>query len=151
MNLRILMVLILAAGIFGLNTDGNAAASDERVQLLSLNKSDEFSFLSDAPESLDALSRDWGQFELEIPKRYFPLPAPNCRGNVRLRFIAIKPDDADRQARLTARWDLLQKLRDITQGVSTEVVIPLNLHHYITHTSNKIELRYCNAYTDGDR
>jgi hypothetical protein len=150
MTLARFFAMASAVSVFGFGVGVIFAASDSPQEILRISASSQIRLDPGAPDSASELVRDWGQFELQLPKEHFPLRAPNCRGKIRLRFIAITPDDPNREIRLDERWALLQKLQRIEQGEPNEAVIQLNLKHYVTRkASGEVVLSYCNAFADG--
>lgn len=105
------------------------------------------------PASLAALDRVWGQFELRLPVKGFAVPAPNCKDEIRLRWIALTPDAPERNARLSQRWALLQRLTALrAQGSAGEPErVLLDLRHYTRRAKDgRLQLQYCNAFVRND-
>jgi len=140
----------IAAGLLALFPLGlHATAPTEGTTTLILGHAKEFRIARGAPTSPEALARDWGQFELLIPRKQFPLAAPACRSDVKLRFIALPPDAPNRDSRVQARWHLLEKLRRIAAGSPDEVRIPLDTRYYVIRKNGHAPvLKYCNSFAD---
>lgn len=106
-------------------------------------------FAAPPPATPQALARAWGQFELLLPREGFPVPAPRCRADIRLRWIGLVPDAPRREERLHERWQLLQQLLALQQRQpgAPAVIVPLDLRHY-TQRDGKGErsLSGCNAF-----
>lgn len=99
----------------------------------------------------EALTADWGQFEFSIPKSSFPLPAPHCKGRIKLRLIALPPGAPRRDQIIAQRWILLQHLRDLESGEGAAIDLNLDLSHYATHRSDgSTALEYCNSFSNGE-
>lgn len=110
-------------------------------------------FAAPPPASLAALDRVWGQFELRLPVKGFGVPAPNCKDEIRLRWIALSPDTPDRAARLNQRWALLQRLQALrTPGSADQPErLLLDLRHYTRRAKDgRLQLQYCNAFVRND-
>ncbi|MFG6485446.1 hypothetical protein ACG04R_02110 [Roseateles sp. BYS78W] len=106
-------------------------------------------FAASAPSTQQALEADWGQFEIRLPVKGFPLPAPNCRDEIRLRWVAIPPKQADRAAALQRRWELLQRLKTLREHGDSAApeTVRLDTVHYVQRASNgQLQLKYCNAF-----
>ena len=110
-------------------------------------------FAAPPPASLAALDRAWGQFELRLPVNGFIVPAPNCKDEIRLRWIALTPDSPERSARLDKRWALLQRLQTLRAPGSTDEPerVLLDLRHYTRRAKDgTLQLQYCNAFVRND-
>lgn len=130
---------------------GSALANSDKkdVNVVHFNGVDEFELAKDSPNTLEALTKDWGQFELLIPKINFPVAAPHCKGKVILRFVAIPPNDLSREERISARWSLLQNIRDFELGKTKELTIQFDLKNYVVRDlSGNVQLKYCNVFSD---
>lgn len=118
-----------------------------------LSAGTDWRFAAPPPASLAALDRAWGQFELRLPVAGFSVPAPNCKGEIRLRWVALTPDAPGRSARLAQRWELLQRLKALRSPGSTgspERVL-LDMRHYTRRTQDgQWQLQYCNAFVRND-
>lgn len=96
-----------------------------------------------------AFADRWGQFELQLVRRAFPLKAPNCRRNVVLRMPGVTPDAAHHADKLKQRWDFYQQVLQLRQGQLEEVALPLDTRHYVkTLPGGEVVLKYCNAFVD---
>jgi len=77
-----------------------------------------------------------GQFEVFVPKSYFPIDAPNCNENIIIRM----PYSAN-EKRKRALYDALLSSKDVT--------VTLELNPYIKVLSKaplQVELEYCNVF-----
>ena len=118
--------------------------------ILHIDKKTGIAISLNAAKSESKLIRDWGQFELTLPKSTFPISAPHCKNKIKLRLIAVPPDTPNRQAILELRWRLLETLRDIVAGEEFSVNLELDLQHYVAQARGGIqELKYCNAFSSG--
>ena len=116
-----------------------------------LNKSSDVQVSSDAAATAAELAKDWGQFEFSVPRDRFPLPAPNCKGRIKIRLIALPPDAERRDTLLAERWSLLKDLRDVQAGRELAVDLTLDLAHYVQRQSDgTVRLKYCNAFSSGE-
>jgi hypothetical protein len=87
---------------------------------------------------------DWGQFEVFIPKKRFPVAAPNCRKSIILRMPGVPHEDPSRSAKLDARWDLFQSLYAVKEGT---ILLYIASGPYMkTKKDGTHELEYCNAF-----
>lgn len=78
-----------------------------------------------------------GQFEVLVPKEYFPLSAPNCRENIIIR-MPWSENEAKKRA-------LYEQLLSATGAVS----IILELNPYVKVLDKQplnLELTYCNVF-----
>lgn len=91
----------------------------------------------------------WGLFEVRIPKKLFPVPAPHCRKNVILRIFGVDPDEPDSKQKLEFRWQLFQSLHAVREGKIASVEVPIDSGPYMKFDKqgNPI-LEWCNAYID---
>jgi hypothetical protein len=95
----------------------------------------------------ESFDRDWGQFEVLVPKDRFPIPAPNCRRNVILRMPAVDPDASDREHRIEQRWQMFRSLHELTRNHIDGVQTRLARGPYMEiDDDGKPVLEYCNAY-----
>ncbi|WP_422473192.1 hypothetical protein [Endozoicomonas sp. ALB032] len=77
-----------------------------------------------------------GQFEILVPKKYFPIPAPNCKKNIIIRMPA-----SENEGRKRALYDKLL--------AAESVVVTLELNPYVNVTNEsplELELQYCNVF-----
>ena len=143
------LALLLGGGAALAQADGEAAPSVE------LATGAGWHFSAPPPATLAALDRAWGQFELRLPVRGFVLPAPNCRDEIRLRWIALTPDEAGRAGKLQARWEQLERLKALQAPGSSAAPerVTLSLRHYTRRGKDgRWQLQYCNAFVnDGGR
>jgi hypothetical protein len=127
---------------------GGAASAPPHVELAA---GAVWRFAAQPPATPEALERDWGQFELRLPVQGFVVSAPNCRDEIRLRWIALAPDAPGRAAKLQARWQLLEQLKALQSPDSTAAPlhIPLDLRYYTRRNkAGKVRLQYCNAFVN---
>jgi hypothetical protein len=103
-----------------------------------------------APEhgiSREAFDSNWGQFEVRIPKKRFPIPAPNCRKNVILRMPGVPEKAQERDKQLEYRWRQFQSLHALSAGKVDHIEVRIASHPYMnTDKRGRSTLRYCNAY-----
>lgn len=89
-----------------------------------------------------------GQFEVLIPKKLFPIPAPNCRKNVILRVGSVNQAKLYSNEKLEARWQLFQSLHAVLEGkmAGVEIKIPIGPDQYmkLDKQGNPV-LEWCNA------
>ncbi|WP_257291576.1 hypothetical protein [Endozoicomonas sp. ONNA1] len=77
-----------------------------------------------------------GQFEVLVPKQFFPISAPNCKKNIIIRMPA---SDTEEQKKA-----LYEKLM---AGKSVVVTLELNPYvNIINESPLKLELQYCNVF-----
>lgn len=102
-----------------------------------------------------AFDYNGGQFEVQIPKASFPIPAPNCKTNVLLRAPGVNPDKANAQEKLEARWQLFQAIHDVADGKRASIEVPVEVKHspgfapyMILDAHGKPTLEWCNAFID---
>lgn len=77
-----------------------------------------------------------GQFEVLVPKEYFPIAAPNCNKN-----IIIRMPYSNQEAKKRALYNKLL--------ASESVLVTLELNPYmkvLTKQPLRIELQYCNVF-----
>lgn len=118
-----------------------------RELVISLSREDIVRIRPNRDTTQASFDRDWGQFEVLVPKERFPIPAPNCRKNVILRMPAVGPDAPDRERRVEWRWTLFRALHDLASGRIEEVETALLPGPYMkTDGSGRPVLEYCNAY-----
>ncbi|MDE2395784.1 MAG: hypothetical protein KGM91_10120 [Burkholderiales bacterium] len=130
-----------------------AAGGGDSPVVVELAAGGNWHFASPPPASLAALERAWGQFELRLPAKGFVVPAPNCRNEIRLRWIGLPPDAPKRPARIEARWKLLRRLEALRAPASSAEPerVPLDLRYYTRHgRDGRLELQYCNAFVSKD-
>ena len=142
----IVLGALFAAGAAAAAEPAPAAASAPSV---ALTAGGSWHFSAPPPATLQAFDRDWGQFELRLPRQGFALPAPNCHGEIRLRWIALKPDQPDRAAKLEARWSLLQRLQALQRpgAAGAPEDVRLDLRYYTRRDAQGApRLQYCNAF-----
>jgi len=116
---------------------------------LHLDGTTQIQIAASAARSEEQLVRDWGQFEFTLPSAAFPLPAPNCKGRIRLRLIAVKPSEPRRSEILKARWITLQALRALAGGGGAALDLALDTRHYTVRDAQGLRLQYCNAFSNG--
>lgn len=106
-------------------------------------------FATPPPSDPAALERAWGQFELRLPVQGFPVAAPNCKDEIRLRWVALTPDATGRGAQLQARWKLLERIKALqaTGSSAAPELLALDLRHYTRRNkAGHLQLQYCNAF-----
>lgn len=97
--------------------------------------------------SRERFERDWGQFELRIAKKDFPIAAPNCKSAIILRMPGVDPRDAGNTRKLQWRWDFFEVLAKSTTHSVKQVEIRLNPKSYMNVTADgSFQLQYCNAF-----
>jgi hypothetical protein len=97
--------------------------------------------------SREAFDSDWGQFEVRIPKKRFPVPAPNCRKNVILRMPAVPEKAEERDKQLEYRWRQFQSLHELSAGKVDHLEVRIASRPYMkTDQHGRSTLKYCNAY-----
>ncbi|USE35832.1 hypothetical protein [Endozoicomonas sp. SCSIO W0465] len=77
-----------------------------------------------------------GQFEVLVPKAYFPIPAPNCNRNIIIRM----PYSSKEATKKMLYDELLQ---------NKEVTVTLEANPYVTVLQEepiKLQLQYCNVF-----
>ena len=80
---------------------------------------------------------DGGQFEVLVPKAYFPIPAPNCRKNIIIR-MPWSEYDATKKA-------LYETLLTATEPVP--VILELNPYVKVLQEQPlSVQLTYCNVF-----
>lgn len=102
-----------------------------------------------------AFEYNGGQFQLLIPKRQFPLPAPHCRKNIILRMPGTNRTESGAEWRLALRWHLFQTVHAVAEGKIDHVDIPIQVKHspgfapYMrVDKHGHAELEWCNAFID---
>jgi hypothetical protein len=97
--------------------------------------------------TLDEFMRDWGQFEVRVPKGRFPIRAPRCRRNVILRMPAASPRKAEWRERIESRWRLFQSILEVKAGKVAQLEVELAAGPYQTRDEQgEVVLQYCNAF-----
>ena len=89
-----------------------------------------------------------GQFEVLIPKKLFPIPAPNCRKSVILRVGSVNQAKLYSNEKLEARWRLFQSLHAVLEGkiTSVDVKIPIGSDQDMKFDKqDNPVLEWCNA------
>jgi len=95
----------------------------------------------------EAFERDWGQFEVRIPKQRFPIPAPHCRKNVIFRMPGVVPSAPDREKQLAASWQQFQSMHQLAAGMLEQVEVAIASGPYMRRDRRgRPVLQYCNAY-----
>ena len=80
---------------------------------------------------------DGGQFEVLVPKQYFPVPAPNCRRN-----IIIRMPWSEHEATKKALYETL-----LTATEPVPVILELNPYvEVLQEQPLSLELTYCNVF-----
>ena len=93
----------------------------------------------------------WGLFEVRIPKKLFPIPAPNCRKNVMLRIFGVDPDEPDSKQKLEFRWQLFQSLHAVLEGKIASIEVPIDSGPYMKFDKQGSPiLEWCNAYINAN-
>ncbi|MCC3860499.1 hypothetical protein [Pseudemcibacter aquimaris] len=87
--------------------------------------------------NLDYGFNQGGQFEVLVPKEYFPIPAPECNKN-----IIIRMPFSVNENRKKVLYDNLLRATE-----KTTVTLELNPYvNVINEESLKLELQYCNVF-----
>ncbi len=77
-----------------------------------------------------------GQFEVVVPKEYFPVPAPHCKKGVAIRMPASHNEKKKRHL-----------YESLNQQHSVDVVLELNPHFIGRDTDpSKLKLIFCQVY-----
>ena len=143
MNFKAVLLML------GLFSSGVGAATLSSDDLLTVSHEDVIDIRPASDTSQDAFFRDWGQFELRIPKDRFPIPAPHCRKNIILRVPGVGPRVEDRARKLEQRWNLFEALPALTKSKEGKVELPLARGPYIeSDGAGGRQLQYCNAYIE---
>lgn len=80
---------------------------------------------------------DGGQFEVLVPKQYFPVPAPNCRENIIIRMPWSEHE--------TTKKALFETLLSARKPVP--VILELNPYVKVVQQQPlSLELTYCNVF-----
>lgn len=78
-----------------------------------------------------------GQFEVYIPKKYFPISAPNCKKNIILRMPGIYSSSNKKET----------LYKELLNNQEKTVVIELNPYLKVKQKEPLIlELKYCNVF-----
>ena len=91
--------------------------------------------------------RSNGQFEVLIPKAFFPIKAPNCKKNIILRMpdtFATKGEEAYQE-----RISLFDKIQEVKTGNIKSLKVVIELNPYIERLNIQpleIQLQYCNVF-----
>jgi len=104
-----------------------------------------------------AFDYDGGQFEVLIPKKLFPVPAPNCRKNIILRMPGTDKEAPGSKEKLESRWQLFQSLHAVKEGKIASVEVPIEVKHspgiapYMRlDKQGNPTLEWCNAYINAN-
>lgn len=124
--------------------------SDENTRrgiVVKLSRQDIASIMPGHDTSREAFDKDWGQFEVRIPKKRFPVPAPNCRKNVILRMPGVAPNVRGRDKQLQHRWQQFQSLHELWNGRLDNMELRIASGPYMrADKRGGLVLQYCNAY-----
>ena len=143
MNLKALLPMV------GLLSSGVGAATLSSDYVLTIGHEDVVDVRPASDVSQDAFFRDWGQFELRIPKERFPIRAPHCRKSIILRVPGVAPRAGDRARKLEQRWNLFEAILALKKNQESTVKVPLGRGPYIENgVGGGPQLQYCNAYVD---
>jgi hypothetical protein len=103
----------------------------------------------EAPSTLESFVRNWSQFEILVPKDQFPIPAPNCKETVQIRFKGIKPVNDMASATQKARWDLLERIRNQNDNNAGPLILTVDTTQYMKRFEDgPYRLSYCNVFVD---
>ena len=97
----------------------------------------------------DRRARAGGQFELRLRPERFPVPAPRCRGTLILRMPWTPPDAPNAAAKITAKEQLLARIRALAEGPGDVVTVVLELNPYVEVVSRaplRLRLTQCNVF-----
>ncbi|AMO55517.1 hypothetical protein [Endozoicomonas montiporae] len=86
---------------------------------------------------------DGGQFEVFVPKKYFPIPAPNCNKNIIIRMPYSNKEDTKR-----ALYEKLLQNKAVTVTLEANPYVDV-----LQEKPLKLQLQYCNVFfrqRDGD-
>lgn len=90
-----------------------------------------------------------GQFEINLYKEKFPIPASNCKGKLILRMPSTLSDSEGRKESIQKKKILYNEIKNIydTGKGSIDVIIELN-PYIIVKSKNplKLELENCNIF-----
>lgn len=143
--MKLLSILILLCG-WTLSTHANDVRPYRAVSA-TLTQQHIASIKPAKDTTREAFDRDWGQFEVLIPKSRFPILAPNCRKNVILRMPGAAPDVPQRDNQLDARWRQFQSFHRLAEGTLDHVGVDIASGPYMNVDKHgKPVLQYCNAY-----
>jgi hypothetical protein len=93
--------------------------------------------------------RDGGQFEVEVRKADFPIPAPKCASAVIVRMPWTDAKSPQGPGWVAEKQALFAKLDDLRQERVSAVVATLDLAPYVRATANTptgLELSACNVF-----
>jgi hypothetical protein len=90
---------------------------------------------------------DWGQFEVRIPRKSFPIPAPNCKGPIILRMPGEDPSSPDAPQMLRAHFAIFHRLWKLVRTREGRVTVEIAPSPYMERSKGgEYTLQYCNAY-----
>ena len=138
-NLAVLALILATSSYAGESSDSSIVIRiDRRAITITKPKTD---------ISRERFERDWGQFELRIAKKDFPIAAPNCKSGIILRMPGVDPRDADNTRKLQWQWEFFEDLVKSTTTSEKSVEIRLTHKPYMNITADgKFQLQYCNAF-----
>lgn len=146
MNIRAAVILGMALYVLSAH-----AKLPHRELVLNLSHEDIARIHPGSETTLESFEKDWGQFEVLIPKQRFPVPAPNCRKNVILRMPAVAPDAPDHELEIRRRWIMFQSLHNLARNRIESVQTRLAAGPYMKFDDDRQPvLEYCNAYFGKD-
>lgn len=112
-----------------------------------LTKQHIVSISADKHKTREEFDRAYGQFQVLIPKRLFPIAAPNCRKNVILRMPGTGPQAPNAKAMLDAKWELFQSIHAVLDGKAPGVKVFVDSGPYMTRDKRGDRaLEWCNAF-----
>ena len=91
--------------------------------------------------SSQEFEQNGGQFEVELEKSTFPIPAPNCKSNLILRMPWVPPG-----ADLSVKYKIYQAILAVHLAQAETVSVVLELNPYVKETHQGIELTQCNIF-----
>jgi hypothetical protein len=90
-----------------------------------------------------------GQFEVYIPKKQFPIQAPNCKDYILLRMPWTNPDFPNSISFVKEKKILFEKIEAIKRGEIAAVDVVIELNPYVKVKNMKplrLELEECNVF-----
>lgn len=112
-----------------------------------LTKQHIVSISADKRKTREEFDQAYGQFQVLIPKRLFPIAAPNCRKNVILRMPGTGPQAPNAKPTLDAKWELFQSIHAVLAGNASEVKVQIDSGPYMTRDKRGDRtLEWCNAF-----
>lgn len=91
--------------------------------------------------------RDGGQFEVEIVKSAFPVPAPSCRSYIILRMPWTNPTIPRAKTDIEEKHALFAQLDQLRRRQISQVPVAIDLDPYVREISSSgLELTACNVF-----